>query len=645
MVRPTIQNSKAQTVEGAAARLEGLRSIVESDAGFYEFEVSGALHAVNRARGAMDLPPLAELPRGKDGRFSLDSIQAALPENCRLYYCAPEKARGPAAAESTPAHHLIVSGSRLGLNHREIAARIVAAWNEEDARGIDMALLRKAGASKVEELHWLSAAVERAEFLGRLRSAHNADATVVGLPVPLMVFLNRCRRNGSYPTANEWLERNESVRRARDEIRRLEAQFPRLSGPWLGLNHREIAARIVRAEAAEEDARLAIVGPPLPQEPEKKDTYMRPFFAEIIGQTDAVKRLATLVALHRRSSTALGHVLLVGPEGGGKRTITHAIARELGVNLREAEASSIERAGDLAAIIADLDRGDLLLIRAVNRIRRDTSEILSQTMRTFELKIVVGKGRASRNMTLQAKQFTCIGTVTSESECPRELRNAFDTVIRLQAYQPPEMLELTARALTRAGLSVEVPTIQLIARLAAGNPKKAQSIVGTLAALGNKTLSHTESEEILSAYGYIAGGQNTPPGDVSNLTNLSGMQFERLITELLEKMGFRAEMTKATGDGGIDIEAVLDRPIVGGRYLIQCKRFAPESLVGSPTVREFYGAITADRKAVKGILITTSGFTSQALEFADGLPIELIDGQQLGQMPAEYRTRKPPESC
>ena len=101
-------------------------------------------------------------------------------------------------------------------------------------------------------------------------------------------------------------------------------------------------------------------------------------------------------------------------------------------------------------------------------------------------------------------------------------------------------------------------------------------------------------------------------------------------------MGFRAEMTKATGDGGIDIEAVLDKPIVGGRYLIQCKRFAPESLVGSPTVREFYGAITADRKAIKGILIRTSGYTSQALEFADGLPIELIDGVRLADLLSLY---------
>ncbi len=101
-------------------------------------------------------------------------------------------------------------------------------------------------------------------------------------------------------------------------------------------------------------------------------------------------------------------------------------------------------------------------------------------------------------------------------------------------------------------------------------------------------------------------------------------------------MGFVAEITKASGDGGVDIEATLDRQIIGGRYLFQCKRFVGDNLVGSPTVREFYGALVADRKAVKGVLITTSGFTPQAREFAANLHIELIDGNGLAQLVREH---------
>ncbi len=119
---------------------------------------------------------------------------------------------------------------------------------------------------------------------------------------------------------------------------------------------------------------------------------------------------------------------------------------------------------------------------------------------------------------------------------------------------------------------------------------------------------------------------------MNGLDSLSGIEFEKLITVLLERMGFRTEMTKASGDGGIDVVATLDQPLTGGRCLIQCKRYAPDSPVGAATVREFYGALTADRRAVKGILITTSGFTAQALDFAEGLPIEVIGRDQLQRL-------------
>jgi restriction system protein len=110
------------------------------------------------------------------------------------------------------------------------------------------------------------------------------------------------------------------------------------------------------------------------------------------------------------------------------------------------------------------------------------------------------------------------------------------------------------------------------------------------------------------------------------------MQFEELIFSVLQKMGFRSQMTSVTDDGGIDIVAVLEKPIIGDRYLIQCKRFAQGNLVAAPAVREFYGALTADKKALKGISITTSSLTKRATEFAENLPLELIDGQGLRQL-------------
>jgi len=119
---------------------------------------------------------------------------------------------------------------------------------------------------------------------------------------------------------------------------------------------------------------------------------------------------------------------------------------------------------------------------------------------------------------------------------------------------------------------------------------------------------------------------------------LSGTEFEVCVTGLLQRIGFRTELTRATGDGGIDIMAFLDRPIVGGRYLVQCKRFADATPVGAPMVREFYGAFVADRSAVKGLFITTSSFSAQAREFVLNLPIELVDGSQLKALLTEHMT-------
>ena len=143
---------------------------------------------------------------------------------------------------------------------------------------------------------------------------------------------------------------------------------------------------------------------------------------------------------------------------------------------------------------------------------------------------------------------------------------------------------------------------------------------------------------MLSLFGFDSRSPSEalPEGISTEWAKLSGIDFEKLIAALLSKIGFVAVITKASGDGGVDIEATLDKPIIGGRYLFQCKRFAPDNLIGSPTVREFYGALVADRKAVKGILITTSGFTPQAREFAANLHIELIDGNGLAQLVREH---------
>ncbi len=326
-------------------------------------------------------------------------------------------------------------------------------------------------------------------------------------------------------------------------------------------------------------------------------------FGEIIGQAEVVRRLTALVELARRSHEPLGHILLLGPHGCGKRTMARVIARELGVSLGTVDSSRIDKAIDFVAIINDLEEGDILHLPNVNRTRQPLIDVIYPAMKDFEVQITLGKGPTARLMRLAVKRFTCIATAQKEADCPPDLVSLFDVVVRLQAYSQAEMLQITDRLATRVGISIDPAASALVARLADGNPGRAESLVRRLRLVEKQPVSEWDAQEMLSVFGY-GGGTSAPnlSGAPTDWASLSGIEFERLIAALLNSMGLAAEMTKATGDGGVDIEAILDRPIVGGRYLFQCKRFAPNTLVGSPTVREFYGALVADRKALKGIL-------------------------------------------
>lgn len=257
-------------------------------------------------------------------------------------------------------------------------------------------------------------------------------------------------------------------------------------------------------------------------------------------------------------------------------------------------------------------------------------------MAQFELNIIVGKGPTARRMKLAVKPFTLIGTVQRQNDCSPDLLRVFDATVLIQRYAPESMVQLSLRLAELAKVEIDADAAALVANIADGSPGRVESIVRKLRLVEKRPIGVHDAQEMLSVLGYsVPRSQILVHDRRIDLNSLSGIEFERLITAALNRMGFVAEMTRATGDGGIDIEASLDRPLVGGRYLIQCKRFSPEALVGSPAVREFYGALIADRRAAEGIFITTSGFSTQARDFAANLPIDLIDGEQLARLLSE----------
>jgi hypothetical protein len=229
---------------------------------------------------------------------------------------------------------------------------------------------------------------------------------------------------------------------------------------------------------------------------------------------------------------------------------------------------------------------------------------------------------------LDLNRFTCIATVTRETDCSPKLQGTFSLAVQLHAYTRTELEQIVQSIAESIGFAIQ-PSVAKIIAGTGNNPRRTRSLLVQLSK--ESTNFPATEEDARRAFGLPDKGkqygQTIAGGD--SLQQLSGIAFEEFITGMLQRMGFRTEMTKASGDGGLDIVAVLDKPLVGGRYLIQCKKFERENLVGAPTVREFFGALNADRKAVKGVLIATSGFTVQAKEFAADVGLELIDGEGL----------------
>lgn len=235
----------------------------------------------------------------------------------------------------------------------------------------------------------------------------------------------------------------------------------------------------------------------------------------------------------------------------------------------------------------------------------------------------------------QLNRFTCVSSVQREGDVTPDLRDLFPLVLNSQPYASSELSAIAIRVAAENSVVLAPSAASLIAAASSGSPHQAELLVRRMTIGGKKEISEPDAQTYFSILG-IDFAQQASSGLTGSLDALSGPEFERLVGSLLVRMGFQIEMTKTTGDGGIDIIATLKQALVGGRFLVQCKRFAVGTSVGAPLVREFYGTLTADRKAVKGIFITTSDFTDQARDFARDLPLELINRETLGSLLQQY---------
>src|SRR5438309_1568229 len=201
---------------------------------------------------------------------------------------------------------------------------------------------------------------------------------------------------------------------------------------------------------------MARAGTDLAAEERRFDWSLRPrSLTEFTGQPRIKKILGMSIEAARQRGEVLDHVLFSGPPGLGKTSLAHIIARELGVNLRSTSGPAIERAGDLAAIVNDLEKGDVLFIDEIHRLARVVEEILYPAMEDFELNIVVGKGPGARTMRLAVKPFTMVGATTRSGLLSSPLRDRFGQHYHLDFYANADLTEIVRRSARLLGIRID----------------------------------------------------------------------------------------------------------------------------------------------------------------------------------------------
>ncbi|PCH73789.1 MAG: Holliday junction branch migration DNA helicase RuvB [Rhodobacteraceae bacterium] len=240
--------------------------------------------------------------------------------------------------------------------------------------------------------------------------------------------------------------------------------------------------------------------------PEDSDRALRPqALSEFIGQAEVRANLRVFIQSARQRGEAMDHTLFHGPPGLGKTTLAQIMARELGVNFRMTSGPVLARAGDLAAILTNLEARDVLFIDEIHRLNPAVEEVLYPALEDFELDLVIGEGPAARTVRIELQPFTLVGATTRMGLLTTPLRDRFGIPTRLQFYTVDELHEIVTRNARLMGIPIDAPGAREIARRARGTPRIAgrllRRVVDFAVVEGDGTISRELADSSLTRLG------------------------------------------------------------------------------------------------------------------------------------------------